>query len=181
MSMPRTGILLLSAMVLSACAAGSAPSSSTPNRAGLVVMHADGSTRTACVEFEGSSLPGEDMLSRSGMAVSLDSGNPMGSLVCSIDQEGCAFPSEPCLCGCDTPGACSYWAYFHRDPGAGWVYSALGAQMRQVGAGELDAWVWLSSPGTSDSEAVLERLQPFTFGGVCPAPISDPGNHGTGR
>lgn len=171
MSRLRSGIVLLSTMVLSACAAGSTPpASSTPNRAGLVVMHADGSTRTACVEYAGPSLPGEELLSRSGMAVSLDSGNAMGSLVCSIDQEGCAFPSEPCLCGCDSPGACTYWAYFHLDRDAGWVYSALGAQMRQVGAGDLDAWVWLSSAGTSDSEAVLERLQPFTFDGVCPAP-----------
>ncbi|MEX0788469.1 MAG: hypothetical protein WD906_02940 [Anaerolineales bacterium] len=171
MSMPRTGIVLLSALLLAACAAGSTPAASTTlNRAGLVVLHADGSTRTACVEFEGSTLPGEELLSRSGMAVSLDSRNAMGSLVCSIDQEGCAFPSEPCLCGCGTPGACMYWAYFHRDGGAAWVYSALGAQMRQVAAGELDAWVWLSSSGTADSDAVLERLEIFTFEGVCPVP-----------
>ena len=171
MSIPRTGIGLALAIVLSACAAGSTPSAaSAPSRAGLVVIHADGSTRMACVEFEGPSLPGEDLLSRSGMAVSLDSRNAMGSLVCSIDQEGCAFPSEPCLCGCVSPGACTYWAYFHLDRDAGWVYSALCAQMREVGAGEVDAWVWLSSSGTTDTAAALERLQPFTFEAICPPP-----------
>jgi hypothetical protein len=149
---------------LSACA--STPSVGAGGRVGLVIRHADGRTETACVAFDGDSISGEDVLSQSGLDVRLDASNAMGSLVCSIDGEGCAFPEEPCLCQCDQPGACGYWAYFGWDAELGWVYASQGARLHRLSDGDLDAWVWLTGTGPEAVRAALP--QGVSFQDVCP-------------
>jgi len=40
-------------------------------------------------------------------------------------------------------GECAYWNYFYREPGeTEWIYSALGAVLRKVQPGSVEAWVW---------------------------------------
>lgn len=159
------------AFALAACSpAPPQPESGTPNRAGLVIVHGTGEVGRACVEFREASISGEELLGRAGFAVGLDEANPMGSLVCSIAGEGCDVPAEPCLCRCLGPGTCAYWAYFQRDPAAGWSYSAQGARTRMVRHGDLDGWVWLPSTGPADAEAAARPLQDFQFADVCPGP-----------
>jgi hypothetical protein len=148
--------------------AGCVPESETMRgRAGLVVVHGDGSVQTACVEFEGEEADGWEVLQSSGLAPSVDAANAMGVLVCSIDGEGCAFPAEDCLCECRGVGSCTYWAYFTRSPGEGWVYSPLGASAREVRSGDVEAWVWLS--GTSRAAPETPPVPDLTFEQVCPA------------
>jgi hypothetical protein len=151
-------------LLLAACAAAT-PSPSAAGRAGLVVAHSDGSFSATCVTFEGAEISGEDLLRDSGFEVSLDSGNALGSLVCSIGNDGCAFPDEACLCRCRGAGPCSYWAYFNWDTDSGWTYAVQGAKLRRVHDGDLDAWVWLdrSLPG----EAVPLPPADFTFESIC--------------
>jgi hypothetical protein len=56
---------------------------------------------------------------------------------------GCVYPTEPCFCQCMGGGECAYWNYFYRDPGdTEWIYSALGAVLREVRPGSVEAWVW---------------------------------------
>ncbi len=153
-------------LVLAACASAT-PSSSTPasGRAGLVVGRPDGSFATTCVPFKGSEIAGEDLLRASGYPVTLDAGNALGTLVCSISGEGCRFPDEACLCHCRGVGPCSYWAYFNWDPENGWTYAVQGARLRMLHDGDLDAWIWLdrSPPG-----AEFPLLPPeVTFEGIC--------------
>ncbi len=157
----------LLAVFAAACA--SAPTEGEGGRAGLIVRHGDARLVTACVAFEGESISGEELLARSGFDIRLDAANALGSLICSIDGEGCAFPEKPCLCRCDQPGACGYWAYFGWDLQTGsWTYAAQGARQRQLHDGDLDAWVWLDSTGP---EAVTAALpQDVTFKDVCPTP-----------
>ncbi|MGH2606607.1 MAG: hypothetical protein ACRDG5_08445, partial [Anaerolineales bacterium] len=159
------------AFALAACTPVPTPmESGTPNRAGLVIVHGSGEVRRACVDFREPSITGEELLGRAGFAVELDEANPMGSLVCSIAGEGCNVPAEPCLCRCLGPGTCAYWAYFQRDPTAGWIYSAQGARTRTVRHGDLDGWVWLASAGPAEAEAAASPLQEFRFENVCPDP-----------
>lgn len=168
---PVFGAAALLAFALAACGPVPAPSQSgTPNRAGLVIVHGTGEVGRACVEFQEASISGEELLGRAGFAVELDEANPMGSLVCSIAGEGCDLPAEPCLCQCRGPGTCAYWAYFQRDPEAGWIYSTQGARARMVRHGDLDGWVWLTSAGPAGAEAAAGPLQEFRFADVCPGP-----------
>lgn len=143
-------IAALASLVLGACGGSANPAS--PQRAGLVILHGDGTLRQACVEFSEPSISGYELLARSGIAVVVDPRNAMGVLVCSIDGEGCSFPQEDCLCACRGTGACTYWAYFVRGADGSWSYSPVGASMRQVSDGDVDAWVWLTHAGAEVPE-----------------------------
>jgi hypothetical protein len=131
----------------------------------LLVAASDGSFSSTCVSFEGSEISGQDLLRRSGFEVIVDSGNALGTLVCSIGGEGCRFPDEPCLCRCRGVGPCSYWAYFNWTSENGWIYAVQGARLRQLQDGDLDAWIWLDRSLPTDEL----RLPPseFTFESVC--------------
>jgi hypothetical protein len=149
--------------LLTSCTGGSRPSGD--GHAALVVVHGDGTVTKACVGLQGATTTGEQLLARSGLAVSLDAANAMGSLVCAIDGEGCAHPPEECLCQCRGPGGCSYWAYFNRTADGRWQYGAQGAGMRTVHDGDIDAWVWLdrSLPG-----AAVPPPPDVDFLSICP-------------
>lgn len=138
-----------------------------PSQAGLVVQFGDGRIETRCVAFEGQEIRGADLLTRSGLDLIVDTSSGMGITVCQIEGEGCAFPAEPCFCQCTGGDECAYWNYFYRDAGAtGWEYSALGAILRQVKPGSVEAWVWgdgHTPPGDQ-----------LTFETVCPAPTATP-------
>lgn len=141
-------------------------------RAGLVIVHGDGSLQTGCVEFAGTEVRGTEVLQLSEADEIVDAANSMGVLVCSIDGEGCAFPAQDCLCECGGAGACTYWAYFTRAPGEAWVYSPLGPSARPVRSGDLEGWVWLS--GTSRAGPESPPLPDLTFEEVCSAEGAGP-------
>ncbi|MBF8255592.1 MAG: hypothetical protein HW375_499 [Anaerolineales bacterium] len=151
-------------LLLAACGT-STPAAQVPGRAGLIVGLSDGSFTTTCVTFEGSGFSGEDLLRQSGLPVTLDAGNALGTLVCSIAEEGCRFPDEACLCRCRGAGPCSYWAYFNWDDEDGWTYAVQGARLRQVQDGDLDAWIWLDRSLPSD-ELPLPPSD-LTFDSIC--------------
>lgn len=162
-------LALLTLLLLTACApAASAPTEPAqgPSRAGLVIRYADGRVETYCVQFEEPAISGEQLLRRAGVEVAADASNPMGALVCGIQGEGCAYPAEDCLCQCQGGGPCAYWAYFTRAAGGDWAYSALGASARQVGDGDMDAWVWLTG-AQGEQQEVAGALAPWTFERVC--------------
>lgn len=116
-------------------------------QAAIVVQHADGTVRSACVSFEGVEIDGEDLLNLSGISYIADFGNSMGSILCSIEGDGCDFPGEKCFCHCSEPGSCAYWAYFVKTEEGRWTYAPIGARLRKVGDGDLDAWVWIEAAG----------------------------------
>lgn len=151
---PRGAVSLAASLV---CLAASACSGAIPSgavqRAALLVLHSDGTLRQACVEFSEPSVSGYELLTRSGLASIVDPRNAMGVLVCSIDGEGCSFPEDDCLCACRDTGPCQYWAYFTRASDGSWTYSPVGPSTRRVSDGDVDAWVWLSSPGAQASQS----------------------------
>jgi hypothetical protein len=118
---------------------------------------------TRCVALESEQVTGADLLDSSGLEVVADTSSGMGITVCQIEGEGCAYPSERCFCQCSGGGECGYWNYFYREPGdEGWTYSPLGAVLRKVQDGSVEAWVWgdgRTPPGDD-----------FSFESVCVPP-----------
>ena len=113
------------------------------NRVGLVILFGDGRVESQCVAFEQEEITGADLLAHSGLDMIIDASRGMGITVCSIEGVGCMYPTDPCFCQCMGGGECAYWNYFYRDPGeTDWTYSALGAVLRKVRPGSVEAWVW---------------------------------------
>ncbi len=107
-------------------------------QAGLVVIHGDGRTVTRCVSFSEPQISGASLLQRSGLAFTSATG-PTGVTVCALNGEGC--PASDCWCECrGLP--CAYWTYFQRTPDGAWSYGNIGAALRQLSDGDVDAWVW---------------------------------------
>lgn len=157
------GALALGAAALALAACGTAPTGN--HRAGLVVVHGDGTVQTACVDFHQPGISGLELLDQSGLDYRLDATNPMGALVCQVGSEGCDFPAQTCLCQCSLGQACHYWAYFNRRAGSDWVYAVSGTSSQTLHDGDVDAWVWLT--GNETSQTVPPELTDLSFDQIC--------------
>jgi hypothetical protein len=128
-------------------------------RVGLVIQFGDGRIETRCVAFEGDEIGGADLLAQSDLEAVVDASSGMGLTICQIAGEGCAYPAEHCFCQCMGGGECAYWNYFYLDPGESeWTYSALGAAMRKVRSGSVDAWVWGDGHTPPAAEVTFEEI-----------------------
>jgi hypothetical protein len=137
-----------------------------PNQAALAILFPEGRTETRCIAFEEDTISGADLLDRSGLNVITDASSGMGITVCRVEGIGCAYPAENCFCQCMTGSGCAYWNYYYRDPGeSDWTYSPLGALLREIGSGSVEAWVW--GDGHTPPSADL------TFESIC-APSTPP-------
>jgi hypothetical protein len=156
--------LLLTALCLLA-GASTARAQGGDHRAGLVIRYADGRVQTQCVSFSEPNITGEELLQRSGLAVTLDYNAGLGGAVCSINNQGCMFPTQDCFCHCQS-STCEYWAYFYRTSD-GWQYSQEGPGYYQVADHALEGWSWGQGNFFSGIELPL-----LTFADVCPAPTT---------
>lgn len=104
------------------------------SRAGLVIIHGDGTRVTRVVPFSGAALSGIELLRRSGMGISVQKGSA-GEAVYMIDGEG--DPNG----WVTRDGRNYFWSYFQLRGGR-WRYSSLGAGQTTVKNGQVDAWVW---------------------------------------
>ncbi len=153
--------LLVVTHPLTSVAADEAP------QAGLVIQFDDGRVETRCIPIEAEGATGVDLLVGSGLDVIMDSSSGMGITVCQIEDLGCPYPTKPCFCQCMSGSECGYWNYFYREPGEpAWVYSPLGARLRQLQPGVVEAWVW----GDGKTPPAGE----FTFEAICGAPVASP-------
>lgn len=116
----------------------------TLQRAAVIVQFGDGSYVTRCVSFSEESITGLELLTRSGLQVSL-----WGGAVCRIEEQGCDYPAQTCFCQCKG-SACQYWSYWHwrEDAGAtspaqgAWTYAQIGSGDYRVQDGAVEAWLW---------------------------------------
>lgn len=164
----RRGIFLALSIIGATFIAGCVVSDggSGESRAAILIQHADGRSSSTCITFPGEEINGQELLDLSAYAYVADHGNPLGSIICSIEDSGCDFPNEKCFCECSEPGSCSYWAYFVRAESGDWVYAPLGARMRKVHHGDVDAWVWVDSLGFGQIEGTGE-LPEVHFEDIC--------------
>lgn len=140
-------------------------------QAGLVVQFDDGRMESRCIAIAEDGTTGADLLAMSGLEVIMDTSSGMGVTVCQINNLGCPYPAKPCFCQCMSGSECGYWNYYYREPGRlEWVYSPLGARLRKLEAGVVEAWVW-GDGSTPPSDAL-------TFEAICgtvdPSPPSKP-------
>jgi hypothetical protein len=167
------------ALLLLAVAGAALPAAADePNQAALVIQFSADRIETQCISFEGQEIAGNEFLSRSGLNLVIDATSGLGITVCQIEGQGCAFPAEHCFCQCMGGDACRYWNYFYRESDdQAWTYSPLGALLRQVQPGSVEAWVW--GDGQTPPDEAL------TFEAVCssagpaepsPSPSPLPGN-----
>jgi len=133
-------------------------------RAALIVQLGDGSYVTHCVAFGEESITGLELLTRSGLPVSL-----WGGAVCRIQQQGCQYPAESCFCQCKG-SSCQYWSYWHwRDatdssPGQGsWAYAQIGSGDYRIQDGAVEAWLW----GDAQNPPVT-----LSFAEICGSPAA---------
>lgn len=155
--LPRTLVCVVLLLSLPAWVHAQPPG---PNRAGLVVVHGDGSVVARCVAFSEESISGAELLRRSGLSVVATSFGGLGQAVCAIDGEGC--PPDDCFCQCKG-GTCRYWTYSHLQADGTWVLSPVGAGAWQVRDGDVDGWVWGDgsvAPPPTTFEAVCGSLIP---------------------
>ena len=135
------------------------------NRVGLVI---DFGTHhiTRCVEFAEPELTGYDVLRRAGLNLVVDPSNPMGVIVCDInDTSGC--PPTDCFCQCQG-SPCVYWSYHYLQGGA-WQYAQQGASDRKVRDGDVEGWGWGEGKlNTSGSEPPV-----VPFEQICAPPATD--------
>jgi hypothetical protein len=117
--------------------------------AGLVVVFGDGRVEQQCVAFTEESISGYELLQRSGLPLSIEAG-AIGPTVCSIGDDGCAYPQESCFCRCQG-SPCIYWSYWRLQEDGAWRYQSLGAGNTQVRDGEVEAWRWAAGT-TRDAE-----------------------------
>ena len=158
--MYRGASLILPLLILLCSVTPAAAQSEGPNRAGLVVVHGDGSVTTRCVSFAEPEISGMNLLQSSGLVWQTTNG-PMGSAVCTLDGEGCT-PSD-CFCQCKQ-APCAYWNYFTGNGDGSWTYSGVGVAARVLKNGDIDGWVW------GDGSAGPSFL---TFETICTASNTD--------
>jgi hypothetical protein len=139
-----------------------------PNQAGLAIQFGDGRVETRCVPFAEEEITGADLLlTYSGLETIVDASSGMGITVCQLEGEGCTYPAEACFCQCMGGGECAYWNYFYREPDSSeWTYSALGAVLRKVRHGSVEAWVWGDGTEPPSFEGSFESM--------CAAPTVEP-------
>lgn len=137
-----------------------------PGRAGLVIVRGEGDVVTRCVEFEGDTIDGYDLLAASGLAIQAEQ-SAMGASICRLDGVGCDFPAESCFCQCQG-SPCRYWAYWQQDAAGAWQYAGMGALNSTVSSGEVEGWVWgLGSVSEAPAPPAL------TFADICAAPVTE--------
>jgi len=123
-------------------------------------VYGDSRQEARCLSLPEGEVSGADLLLLSGLDVVLDTGSNMGITLCQVEGVGCDFPAEPCFCQCMGGAECTYWNYFYRDPGQeAWVYSALGAALRRVSPGSVEAWVW--------GDGTTPPAEELTFEAIC--------------
>jgi len=134
-------VLIMTVVAVASAGAAGGPSDPCWHCAGLVVQFGDGNYLTRCVDFREDQISGVELLQRSGLRAILQISEGTGGGVCRIEGEGCAYPDEPCFCQCMGGPVCLYWAYFVRS-GSSWAYSGVGAGLRLLSDGDMDAWTW---------------------------------------
>lgn len=137
--MPVLAVALCAAKMVSLLLGVSTAAAQEESRAGLVIVHGDGSVLTKCVDFTGASISGADLLVRSGLDLSMEAGG-VGATICRLDGEGCNYPENSCFCQCEG-SPCIYWSYW-RLTGDAWQYSNIGAGNSIVRSGDVDGWRW---------------------------------------
>jgi hypothetical protein len=123
-------------------------------KAGVVVVHGNGSVETECVRLTKAQISGFKLLKNSSFefkAARFD----FGRAVCWLDGEG-VNTSDPGQC---LPPSGPTWAYFTQNKGdSGPVSSEVGPDDRRVTRGSIDYWTFAEFPQPTPSALRLRDI-----------------------
>jgi hypothetical protein len=120
----------------------STPTSSALHRAGLVVIHGDGSRTVAVVAFPEDEITGIELLHRSGIDMLSIPFGGLGEGICQLEREGCDVV-ECRRTVCQTSRDAPFWQLFDRVAADGTLASApLGGSATRIRDGEVAVWAW---------------------------------------
>lgn len=130
-----------------------------PERVGLVIQFDDDTIIASCLNIEGQTMNGQDILQLSGFELDLYYDANQEVAVCRLNEQGC----DPNQCFCHFP---NYWSYWHAD-GGDWVYSGRGSSTYIVQPGTVEGWRWGS--GDPPPQISFEQICSATAQGTAPA------------
>ena len=149
------------ALGLMLCFSISVSVATADGEAGLVVQDGD-QVRTYCIAFQGDGITGAELLTRAGLTFDAYGGGS-GLALCSIGARGCGDSSSFASCFCECQGGdCTYWGFFTRQYGKGWVYSSLAFNLLRAKDGDVHGWKW-GKGGPNSAPAP----QDVTFEQIC--------------
>ena len=122
--------------------------------AAVVVEHASGSVRTACVGFAGAQISGKQLLAASGIPYGLSPDPAQGDAVCSVDSEPTTYPPSCFLLP-------RYWSLWRAGYGQPWAYATKGIELVSLGDGDALGFRYVRQD--SPEAPILPQ-------GVCPPP-----------
>jgi hypothetical protein len=136
------------------CASARVAHGAAVKRAALVIQFADGTQKDFCVSFRERAITGLELLRRAGLALSYQDYGGGNVTICSIGEQGCAYPRLPCWCHCaSASGACAFWGYYRMSAGTNaWHFSQEGAAITAVHDGDVEGWRW-GSHGLQGAQA----------------------------
>jgi hypothetical protein len=123
-----------------------------PNRAALVVTHADGSTVSRCVAFTTDTITGQQLLDDSGISWSGQSFS-FGEAVCAVDGEPAGY--SECL------SKDNYWATYTAGSDGTWQLAMVGISDLELRDGDAEGFRYVPTTGTAP--------EPGSPDGVCAA------------
>jgi hypothetical protein len=124
-------------------------------RAGVAVVHGDGSVRTDCVKLERRTISGFQLLRQSKFHYKVAQFS-FGKALCYLDGEG-VKTTDPDECFSDPDG--EFWGYWVQDKdNTAPAESGVGASDRNVRRGSIDYWVWDTFPQTPPAALTLADI-----------------------
>jgi hypothetical protein len=125
-------------------------------RAGVVVVHGDGTVVTDCVRLDRPEMSGFKLLKQSSFEYRKAHHPLYGPAICWIDGEG-VDTTDPDDCFSD-PDA-NFWGYWTQNKGeAGPAESPVGAGERVVRRGAVDYWVWDTYPQDAPDALTVSEI-----------------------
>jgi hypothetical protein len=122
-------------------------------KAGVVVIHGDGTVKTECVKLTKAQISGFRLLKLSSFdftAARFD----FGRAICWIEGEG-VNTTDPGAC---FPSSGPSWSYFTQEKGGTPVSSELGPDDRTVTRGDVDYWTFDEFPAATPSTLTLREI-----------------------
>ena len=122
-------------------------------KAGVVVVHGDGSVKTECVKLTKAQISGFRLLKLSSFEFTAARFG-FGRAICWLDGEG-VNTTDPSQC---LPPSGATWNYFTQERGGSPVASEVGPDDRTVTRGDVDYWTFDEYPAATPSKLTLREI-----------------------
>jgi hypothetical protein len=152
-SRTRAVVFVAAASVLLGTGLIAPPADAANGRAGVVVVHGDGTVRTDCVALTKAEISGFRLLKESDFEFRAARFS-FGRAVCWLDGEG-VDTRDPDSC---LPSSGPTWGYFTQEKGGTPAESQVGPDDRRVTRGDVDYYVFGTFPQTTPQKLTVRQI-----------------------